>query len=152
MEDFYEKFEELSLSLDQEKEKERNLSMQLLFAETAGEADDIITEIAELAESSENGRTFLKIEDCINTLKLNCSGAHISDVILNGVSNKLFPIFFKNLLDDKEHISLENIENLTKSLDPIMANKNIHNIAKVQIAKNVFNLFRVLNGEPRREK
>ncbi len=152
MEDFPQKFENGPLSLEEEMSLESNLSMQLLFAETTADADEIMKEIAEVAEYSQNGRTLPKIEDCVNTLKLNCSGGNISDVILNSISTRLFPIFHKNIIKGDERVILEDIERLAKNLDPVIGNPNINSVGKVQIAKDVFKLFRILNGTSKRER
>ncbi len=152
MEDFPQKFENTPLNLDEEIKLEGELSMQLLFADTAADASEIMEEIAEIAENSPNGRTLAKIEDCINTLNLNCSGGNISDIILNSISTRLLPIFYSNIIEGNEQISLEDIERLAKNLDPIMGNTSINTVGKVQIAKNVFKLFTILNGNPKRER
>ncbi len=146
-------FEELGLSLKQEIEKEDSLSTLLLVADNQEDANSIIVELKELAESSKHGRVLPKIQKCVNVLAQPVRNVRNDDTIVIATTEDLFPLLYRDVYTGKEKVGVDDLKATAKIFDRAIEQDFLHDGSKILLSKALFKLCISLeNGDKKQEQ
>ncbi len=107
----------VNLSPEEEFKLEKDIKVNLIEAESALKAREEMEKLVSLERNSKNGRAISKIQDCMDILNLNCSGANIGNEIASSLAIDLYPELYRNIALKRENVEFKDLKKMAISLE-----------------------------------
>ncbi len=136
-------FKDINLSLEQEIGKEDSIKTQLITPTDEEDARELVKQCADLAESSNYGRTFEKINKCLDSLNYNYV---YTDVVVDEVVESLFPILHGKLEEGSETISEEQLSQFKENFERATLHGNLDTATIKKVAIRFIKMSKFIHG------
>ncbi len=124
----------------------------LITEENNEVARESIGKLIEIERESPNNRAKDKIFKVATISAFKCNGSNVGNTIISTLIQRdsLFDLLKENLKNNTESMGFQELGDLVEKLTPVMNSKKLIIENKSDLAKNLFDLFLIINEQQRK--